>query len=44
MEKHGAIGHETSRVACEDADLHYDELLLDCLGATVSAGVILGWF
>jgi hypothetical protein len=44
MEKRGSISHQTSRRACEDADLNYDNLLESCLDATISTGVILGWF
>ena len=44
MEKRGSIHHETSRQACEDADSNYNVLLENCLNATISTGVTLGWF
>ena len=44
MEDRGSISRETSRRACEDAELNYDTLLESCLDATISTGVILGWF
>jgi hypothetical protein len=44
MEKRGSISSQTSRWACEDADLNYDILLESCLDATILTGVILGWF
>jgi len=44
MEDRGSISRETSRLACEDAELNYDTLLESCLDATISTGVILGWF
>ena len=44
METRGSISHQTSRRVCEDADLNYDILLESCLDATISTGIILGWF
>ncbi|KAL3811296.1 hypothetical protein ACHAXA_007158 [Cyclostephanos tholiformis] len=44
MEKRGSISHDISLCARKDAELNYDMLLENCLQATISTGVILGWF
>ena len=44
MEKRGAISRDICHHAREDAELNYDVLMEHCLRATISTGVILGWF
>lgn len=44
MKDRGSITNEQQEEAINDAKLHYEMLQRDCLNATVSAGVILGWF
>jgi len=44
MVGHGAICHDSPKLALEEANLYHDTLLRDSLDAAVSTGVILGWF
>eukprot|EP00571_Detonula_confervacea_P008639 CAMPEP_0172319666 /NCGR_PEP_ID=MMETSP1058-20130122/38329_1 /TAXON_ID=83371 /ORGANISM="Detonula confervacea, Strain CCMP 353" /LENGTH=130 /DNA_ID=CAMNT_0013034761 /DNA_START=153 /DNA_END=545 /DNA_ORIENTATION=+ len=44
MEERGFISRETYQHACEDASRNFGTLTRDCLDATVSTAVVLGWF